>query len=143
MLVARPSWLQPGLTLGQVHDWINRQNITVQASQLADCHHAIWNHETRTILISPSVPQDHRLAILTHEALHIYNGHRDPQPPSIETVINRYTAIALINFDQYTYWEQEYSGHPGGIAKALAQPVWLIQSFQSIYRATKPVIKAS
>ncbi|WP_279020344.1 hypothetical protein [Mobiluncus mulieris] len=134
MLVARPSWLRPGLTQGQVVAWLTQRGIQVVDSPLTPTCHGVYDWRQRRVLISRSTPDAHRLAVLTHEALHVYNQHHVPQPSCVEQQINQAVACALIEMDEYVFWEREYSGHPGGIAKALGQPVWLVEAFQHTYR---------
>lgn len=52
----------------------------------------------------------------------------------MECKIDQAVAVALIDLDQYRYWEQELGGHSGGIAKALEQPLWLVEGFQRTLR---------
>lgn len=134
MLVTRPAWLQPGLTQKQIQTWLTQQGIRITDSLLVPACHAVYDWRNQSILISPLVPQTHRLAVLTHEVLHVYNQHHTPQPPSVEQQINQAVAYALINQDEYAFWEREYGGHAGGIAKALGQPLWLVEAFQRTYR---------
>ncbi|MBB5846151.1 hypothetical protein F4555_000947 [Mobiluncus mulieris] len=57
--------------------------------------------------------------------------------------INQAVAYALINQDEYAFWEREYGGHAGGIAKALGQPMWLVEAFQHTYRTRLGLLGAS
>lgn len=134
MLVASPPWLTPSLTQDTLYSWLHANQITVTDDPHIPNLHAVWDWNHKTILLSPRLPKSHRYATLTHEAVHIYNQHTRPQPQCVEQLIDQAVANAIIDFDLYRYWEGELGGHPGGIAKALEQPLWLITAYQHTAR---------
>lgn len=134
MKTLRPAWLLPGLTEPVLHYWLETNNISVGEDPLRIGLHAAYDWKHNHILLSPKLPQAHRFATLTHEAVHIYNEHYENQPLSVERFIDQAVAHALIDFDEYRFWEAELGGHAGGIAKALEQPLWLVEAFQRTQR---------
>lgn len=131
-MLARPECLTPNVTIDTITGWLETRNIDIQYTPLVDGFHAAYNGSR--ILISTDLPEAYRLPTLAHETVHVHNLHTGPQPASVERQIDRLVANTLIDPAEYALWEREYDGHPGGIARALNLPIWVVEAFQSTIR---------
>lgn len=134
MLLSAPPWLHPGLTYRSLEASLYREGLRVAKSRLAPAYHGVYDDAERVIILSTALPEAHLLANLAHESVHAWNGHSISQAEAVEARIDRLTARALINPREYVFWESELGGHAGGIAKALEQPLWLVEAFRASCR---------
>jgi hypothetical protein len=63
------------------------------------------------IWLDPRLLQVERRCVLTHELVHVERGHRGCQPPAVETLVRRETALRLISLEallEQARWTREF-----------------------------------
>lgn len=92
----------------------------------------------RAIYIGRQTPAAWLIPVLAHETFHAAAHHDGHQSLAIEARIDEAVAQAIIDPEEYRFWESQYGWSTGGIASALNLPRWTVEAYRRKLAQTHP-----
>lgn len=131
MVATIPTML--GVNENALLDYLSREGITVIETELGGAW-GYYDHAASVVYLQVGMTGGHRLAALTHEAVHHWRGDIGPQSRAVEARVDEIVAQLLVDPVDYAWAETQYGWHTRGIAYALDLPAWVVRAYRRVLK---------